>query len=340
MRKLGLLLVVLLLIGGAYAYLSYQDIFSPNTSFQTERYNLKVPTGSDFKDVMSLLSDEVLRDKDSFKKVSAWMSYGDGEVPSGLYELRKDMSNREIIGMLRSGNQKPVKITFNQQRTIQNLAGRISSFIELDSNQVLNRIIAYAQNNDMGYNLENVLTLFIPNTYEMYWNIDSDELIARMEKEHALFWNEDRKARAAKLGLTIPEVYTLASIVEKETTAQSEKSRIAGVYHNRLKRGMKLQADPTVVFATGKFDLRRVLNRHLEMDSPYNTYMYEGLPPGPIFMPDINTIEATLNAEEHDYIFFCAKPDNSGLHAFAKTNSGHVRNANKYRRWLNQQGIR
>jgi UPF0755 protein len=181
--------------------------------------------------------------------------------------------------------------------------------------------------------------MFIPNTYKVYWNTSEEAFVKKMKTEHDRFWNADRLAKAEALELSPKEVYTLASIVEKETLAKSEKNRIAGLYLNRLKRNMLLQADPTVVFAVGDFGIRRVLNKHLELDSPFNTYKNMGLPPGPIYMPDISTIDATLSPEEHNYIFFCARPDNSGLHAYAKTNAQHAANARKYHSWLNKQQI-
>jgi len=185
------------------------------------------------------------------------------------------------------------------------------------------------------------LSLFIPNTYEFWWDSSANEIINRMAKENRKFWEaKNRSKKAEALGLDKKQVYTLASIVEKETQANSEKERIAGVYLNRLKRGMLLQADPTVVFAVNQFDLKRVLNKHLEFDSPYNTYKNKGLPPGPIYMPGIRSIDAVLNAEKHNYLYFCAKPDDSGTHAFATNLIGHNKNAQRYWNWLRKNGIR
>ncbi|HFB99774.1 MAG TPA: endolytic transglycosylase MltG, partial [Phaeodactylibacter sp.] len=194
--------------------------------------------------------------------------------------------------------------------------------------------------NKLGFKKETLISLFIPNTYEFFWNTNAKQFFEKMKKEQGIFWKKNnREKKAADLNMTKAEVYTLASIVERETNQNDEKKRIAGVYLNRLKKGILLQADPTVVFATRDFAARRVLNRHINFDSPYNTYKYAGLPPGPISMASISSIDAVLNAEKHSYLYFCAKPDNSGHHAFAKTLAGHNRNANKFRNWLNKQRI-
>ena len=193
--------------------------------------------------------------------------------------------------------------------------------------------------NNERYTKENLLSLFIPNSYEFYWNTTPKKLFERFKREHKIFFNSTRKKKLKELGLSEEEVYTLASIVQKETLVNEEKPRVAGVYINRLKRGQLLQADPTVVFASGDFEIRRVLNKHLAIDSPYNTYKYEGLPPGPICMPDVSSIDAVLNYEKHRYLYFCASTDNSGRHQFAKTLIEHNNNANKYRAYLNKQRI-
>jgi UPF0755 protein len=182
--------------------------------------------------------------------------------------------------------------------------------------------------------------MFIPNTYQFFWNTDPKDFLNRMKREHDKFWTKERLEKAKKIGLTPEEVFTLASIVEKETLAKEEKPVIASVYLNRLKRDMLLQADPTVVYAAKDFGIQRVLNKHLKIDSPYNTYKNKGLPPGPICMPDVGTIDSVLNAKDTDYLFFCAKPNGHGRHAFAKTNRQHVNNANRYRKWLNKNKIR
>ncbi len=341
-RKLLYSFLLLFFIGLAIAYWGYRQIYSPNVILTEDHVTIDIPSGSSFNDVLQLLSDQnIIHNTGSFKRVAGLMNYNKTEIPSGRYTITNGSSNKQLISKLRSGNQSAVKITFNQVRTFDQLCGRITDGIELDSSSFKNYVYQQIDEGNIPYNRDNILTLFLPNTYEVYWNISAEKLLAKMENYHASFWeNPKRKEALDSLNLTAIELYTLASIVEKETLAAREKSTIAGVYYNRIKKGMKLEADPTVVFATGLFDLRRVLFKHLEYDSPYNTYMYEGLPPGPIFMPDLSTIDATLNAEDHSYIFFCAKPDNSGLHAFASTNAGHEANARRYRQWLNKNRIR
>jgi UPF0755 protein len=193
---------------------------------------------------------------------------------------------------------------------------------------------------DSDFREETLLSLFIPNTYETWWNLSARKLMERMEHEHDRFGNEKRRAAAEALSMTPVEVYTLASIVESETQAQDERATIAGVYHNRLRQGIPLQADPTIRFAVGDMSIRRVLFRHLEIDSPYNTYRNAGLPPGPIAMPTIQSIDAVLFPEKHEYIFFCAKPGYDGRHLFARTHAAHAENARVYQAWLDEQGIR
>ncbi len=341
-KKLLYSFIILLLIGGSLTYWAYTQIFSANVALEDNTITFDIPSGSSFEEVTKLLSDQdIIIDEESFKRVAGLMNYTKAEVPSGRYTISNGSSNKALISKLRSGNQSAVKITFNQVRTFDQLCGRITDGIELDSVSFNTYVYQQINKGKIPYDRDNILTLFLPNTYEVYWNISADKLLAKMERYHSDYWNNPkRKAALDSLNLTEIEAYILASIVEKETLAAREKSTIAGVYYNRIKKGMKLEADPTVVFATGLFDLRRVLFKHLEYDSPYNTYMYEGLPPGPIFMPDLSTIDATLNAEDHQYIFFCAKPDNSGLHAFASTNAGHEANARRYRHWLNKNRIR
>ncbi|MCB0689193.1 MAG: endolytic transglycosylase MltG, partial [Saprospiraceae bacterium] len=240
-----------------------------------------------------------------------------------------------------SGNQTPVNLVINNVRTINDLAGKIASQVEVDSSTLANYLKDPSFLNKFDLDAEDAMTLFIPNTYQVYWTVSPDALSERLSQEKIKFWeSNDRVRKATDLNLTPAQVYTLASIVERETQAGKERPTVAGLYLNRLKQGIPLQADPTVVFATGIYDLRRVLNVHLEIDSPYNTYKYAGLPPGPIFMPSIQSIDAVLDAEKHDYLYMCARPDNSGLHAFAASLSAHNQNANRYRQWLNDRGIK
>jgi UPF0755 protein len=342
-RKIWIFLTALLIIGSLVVGLLFRHwIWGPNVKSTLKSYEFYVPTGSSASYVFEKLkNDGWLINTHSYEWVARAMHYDKDKVPPGRYVLKPGMSNRQLVSKLRAGKQTPVNITYNNVRYVEDLAGKIAHYIEEDSLS----IVRLLQDQDFclqrGLDTHTIMTLFIPNTYEFYWNTTALQLIRRMEKEHARFWgSENRLEKARNLGLEPAEVFTLASIVEKETLFQSEKARIAGVYLNRLKTGMLLQADPTVVYAVGDFSIRRVLNRHLEVDSPYNTYKYPGLPPGPICMPDIGTIDAVLNAEEHEYIFFCAKPETNGKHAFAKTLRGHMQNARAYQNWLRSNRIK
>jgi len=342
LKKLLYLFLILLIIGGIGAYWAYDSIFLPNTAFEQEVVNIQIPKKSSYDDVLKILKeDDLLIDYSSFDRVAGWMNYQRVNVPSGNFEIKKDWGNKELITKLRSGIQKPKTITFNNVRTIEELMGPLSAEISLDSTELLEYFGDPLIQSELGFTKETILTLFIPNTYQVYWDISAENIGKRMLKEHKAFWDKNqRRENAEKMGMTPAEVYTLASIVEKESLRASERPIIAGLYLNRLNRGIPLQADPTVVFANGDFGLRRVLNVHLEYDSPYNTYKYAGLPPGPIYMPSIESIDAVLKPEQHDYIFMCAKPGYGTEHAFAKTNRGHEKNARKYHQWLSSQGIR
>ncbi|MFT6335905.1 MAG: UPF0755 protein [Saprospiraceae bacterium] len=342
MKKILYAILILGLIAGFAAYWGYNSIFTPNTSFSDKEYELKVLNESSYDDVKKLIeSNDILIDVASFDRVADWMNYKKDKVASGRYLIKKEWNNREIVGLLRAGNQKPVKVTFNNVRSMDQLAGLISKDLAVDSIMLSDYLSKPEVMKELGFSKETFMTTFIPNTYNMFWDITTKQIVSRMTKEQKDFWNKkDRKAKATKLEMTEEEVYTLASIVEKESQHGPERSIIAGLYLNRLKRGIALQADPTVIFANGNFELRRVLNKHLEFDSPYNTYKYPGLPPGPIYMPSIQSIDAVLDYDKHDYLYMCAKPGYGTKHAFAKTLRGHNKNANEYRAWLNKQGIR
>jgi UPF0755 protein len=253
------------------------------------------------------------------------------------------MSNNSIINALRQN--VAVNLAFNNQERIENLAGRLGKQLEIDSLVVLQSFLDPKFLSDNGLNQDNVLSVFLPNSYEVYWDTSADKLRDKLFKEYVKFWNEERKSKAEKLGLTPLEVSALASIVHKETVKADERPKVAGVYLNRIKIGMALQADPTAIFAYKKskndFNLviKRVVNVHTSIDSPYNTYLVQGIPPGPIFMPDINAIDAVLNPENHEYIYFCASVTKFGYHDFAISFEQHQENAKKYQAWLNAQNI-
>jgi len=323
-------------------YIYVAPLFKPAiATFDNKPIVLYIPSGASYKNVKdSLVIAGVLTNVDHFNRIATLMQYAKDEVPGGKYILKDRMTAREVIGKLRSGNQDPVNVVVNNVRTLPELAGKLDRYFEIDSLTILQYFTREDVLKEYHLTPETVLTLFIPNTYQMFWNATPEKLAKRMKKEHDKFWNQERLDKIRKLGLSPVQAYTLASIVEKESNYVPERPTIAGVYINRLKTGMKLQADPTVVFATGEYDLKRVLYSHLAMDSPYNTYMYEGLPPGPIYMPSISSLEAVINAEQHDFIFFCAKADNSGKHVFASTLQEPSKNARLFSTWLNTIGIK
>jgi len=332
-----------LIICGVIAYQIYSAIFSTNTAFENERAFVYIPSDANFSEVKRNMNP-LLRDLGTFEAVAERKGYV-SNIKGGKYAIYKGMNNNEIINSLRSANL-PVKVSFNNQETTADLAGRIAQQLEPDSLtllKVLNDTSFLAAN---GFDTENSITPYLPNTYEFFWNTSAEQFRERMLKEYQRFWNDDRKNKAEALGLTPEEVSSLAAIVQKETAKVDERQRVAGVYLNRLRKGMLLQADPTVIFAvkkeTGNYDtiIKRVLYRDLELDSPYNTYKYPGVPPGPITMPDISSLDAVLNAEEHNYLYFVADVSNFGYHMFASTLQQHNRNKVQYVRWLNQQKIR
>jgi UPF0755 protein len=341
-KKILLILMIPMMIGLAVAIYFMNAVYGKNIIIEGGEDIITIQENSTYLDVKQLLTDKgYLKSEFSFDLIAKLMKYEDGKIKDGKYLLKDGWTNRDIIGVLRLGTQVPMNVTYNNVRTIEELAGKIEEYFSSDSADIINHFLSPATLDAVGLNKENLITLFIPNTYQMYWNTKPAGIIDRAQKEYNSFWNNNnRKEKARQLGLSKEEIYTLASIVEKESNNKSERPRIAGVYLNRLNRGIPLQADPTVVFATGLFDLKRVLNVHLEYDSPYNTYKYPGLPPGPICMPSVNSIDAVINAENHDYLYFCAKPGYESEHLFAKTLRQHNVNANIYRRWLSSEGIK
>ena len=322
-------------------YQLYKAFLKPNTWVKDEKSaTLYIPTGSDFNDLkLSLYEKGIVINRLTFE----WMAKRknlENNIHPGKYLINDGMTNTQLIDLLRSGKQTPVNLTFNNLRTRESFAQRISRDMEPDSSEIIGLLNDDDYLSIFGFSSETILTMFIPNTYEVYWNTSGKELMDRFFTEYNKFWNEGRRQKAAQIGLTPVQVSILASIVEKETNQNDEKARMAGVYLNRLQKNWMLQADPTVVFATGDFTIKRVLNIHKEIDSPYNTYKNYGLPPGPICIPSIASIDGVLNREIHNYMFFCAKDDFSGYHAFAETHAQHNINANKYRQALDKENIK
>ena len=341
-RILLLLVAIGLVVGGIFAYKVYDAVFSPNTKFKNQEAFVYIPSDANMDDVNELLQP-LLKNPKSFVQVAQRKGYA-SNVRGGKYMIKKGMNNNNIVNSLRSKNI-PVKVSFNNQETLADLAGRISSQIEPDSLQLLSVLEDAVYYKANGFSDETKMAMYIPNSYEFFWNTTAEKFRDRMLSEYNRFWNDERLAKADALGLSPNDVVSLASIVHKETAKVDERPRVAGLYLNRLRKRMLLQADPTVIFAlkkhTGNFDtvIKRVLYKDLELDSPYNTYKYSGVPPGPITMPDISAIDAVLNPEKHDYLYMVANVEDFGYHKFAKTGAQHNRNKAQYIRWINSQNI-
>ena len=331
-----------------YIFILYIMVFSGFSSFRlfrndvTESKNPKteilIPTGSSYDDAVEILVDNKIVKRQKFNQYAGL--YGYDKVKGGRYIVEKGTSYRKLVKMLNAGNQTPVNMVISGNiRTKDKLAGIISKQIEADSAVISDLLNDENLLAELGFNSENAILLFIPDTYNVYWNRNPRQLFRDMKKRYDNFWNESRLKKLEALELTKEEVMITASIVAEESSKNDELKRIAGVYINRLNRGMLLQADPTVKYAVGDFGLKRILIKHTQFDSPYNTYIYKGLPPGPICIPSIAAVDAVLNREHHDYLYFCAKDDYSGYHVFAKTLQQHNQNANAYRSALNKNKI-
>lgn len=299
-----------------------------------------IPTGSSLDDVCSiLLKNAGLKSEKHFRLAAMQKGYINGNIKPGRYLIKDGMSNNQLINMLRSGRQHPVQVVIRPVRTLDELAQHVDKYFEFSVDSLLKVLRNDSIIRSLGFNAQTFIAMFLPNTYEFYWTTTPMGFLERMKKEYDRFWTDERIQKAASVGLTPLEVITLASIVYEETKKKDEMPSVAGVYINRLRRNMKLQADPTVRFAIGDFTINRVLYRHLEYDSPYNTYLYEGLPPGPICTPEIFAIEAVLNYENHDYLYMCARDDFSGYHYFSKTLQEHQNYARRYQQALTKKGI-
>ena len=340
LKKLALtifaVLIVLLLL---VAYNFYTKIYAPNVTEDTAVY---IPTDASFDKVKDALKPYI-DNTSSFQWVAEKKNYPNVIKP-GKYLIKKGMSNNELIDLLRSGKQTPVMVTFNNQDTLEKLSERLAEQLEPDSLQLLNTFLDtdFLQKNNLSK--KSVLGIFIPNTYELYWNASAKKLRDRMLHEYNTFWNKSRINKAKELGLTKQEVITLASIVQKETSRPIERPSVAGLYLNRLRSNWALQADPTIIYALKQkygedYEVKRVLNKDLTIASPYNTYIHTGLPPSLIAMPDISSIDAVLNPKNHDYYYMCASVTNIGYHEFARTLAQHNKNAAKYQQWISKQGI-
>jgi UPF0755 protein len=343
MKKLILPVVIIGLAVMAFlAYNVYAIMLVPNTTFNEEKVDLYIATNSSYDDV-KLMIKPLIKDFNTFETLATQKKYPQ-YIKFGKVVLKKNMTNNELVTALR--NPVLINLTFNNQERIENLAGRVAKQIEADSTSLVHIMTDLGFLSDNGFESQQAIAMYLPNSYEFKWNTTAEQFRDRMLKEYRKFWTQDRINKAKAQGLTPIQATTLASIVHKETVKADERPKIAGVYLNRLKSGMLLQADPTVIFAKKLMDnnfsqeIKRVLNADLTIDSPYNTYKYSSLPPGPIFMPDINAIEAVINPENHDFIYFCASVTNFGYHEFARNHSEHEVNAAKYRAWISAQGVR
>ncbi len=340
LKRVMYILILVIALSGVRILSLYRKAYAPNI-FTEEKKDvyLYIKTGSTYEEVIDALKTlNIVKHINSLEWVAEKKNYS-SHVYSGRYLIQNRMSNNELINMLRSGKQKPLNLTFNNLRTLKQLADRISEQLEFDSDTLMALLTSDSIQKKYGFNKYTINCMFISNTYEIYWNISPKAFLDRMYKEYDAFWNTRRRLKAENMGLTREEVMTLASIVNEETRKSDEKSRVAGVYINRLKKGIRLQADPTVIYGLGNFNIKRVLRKHYQLETPFNTYLIDGLPPGPICFPDISTIDAVLNFEKNNYLYFCARPDFSGYHAFARTLEEHNRNAALYRRELNKRRI-
>lgn len=343
LKKIVVVIVILGAVAmGAFAWFVYNTAFSTNTAFNNKEAHVYIPSTANMDYVLKEM-EPLLKDVNSFYQVAQQKKYT-SNIKSGHFIIKKGMTNNDLVNALRSQNI-PVFVKFNNQERLEDLAGHIAGQIEADSTALIHAMRDSAFLKEAGLTEETALCLYIPNTYEFYWNSSAETFRKKMKVENDRFWNEGRSKKAKTLNLSQNQVMALASIVQKETAKVDERSRVAGVYVNRLNKGMLLQADPTVIYAlkkeSGDYNqiIKRVLYVDLELDSPYNTYKYAGVPPGPITMPDISSIDAVLNPEKHDYYYFVADVTNFGYHKFAKNLSQHNRNKAEYVRWINSQGV-
>lgn len=331
------LLVLIVVIGASGGFYIYSII---STGFNIDKtVYVYINQDKNYENLLQQIEDSAkVCNLSHFEQVASHYDYKNN-MRTGRYAVKPGMSVRDLVNVLRNGAQTPTRITFNNMRTKKDLCKRLSEQLMFSENRLLSALDNSSKCKELGFDTLTVVAMFIPNTYEFYWDVSVDAFLSRMNKEYKHFWTDERLNKAKEAGLTPIEVSTLAAIVEEECTYSDEYPIVAGLYLNRLHKGMLLQADPTVKFAVGDFSLQRVLNKHLETKSPYNTYQYAGLPPGPIRIPSIKGIDAVLNYKHNDYLYMCAKEDFSGRHNFSKTLTEHNRNADRYRAALNKRKI-
>lgn len=344
-KHIWISLAILFLIGLSvalfYIWKFYGYIHNPNFQFDGNQTELLIYPDTEFEELIYQMKDSGwVKNTPSLFWVADRMNFSDQSLKTGRYLINDGINNRQFIQQLRSGNQAAVNLVVPEAPDLEKIAGRLGNQLMQDSIEFAEYFNSQLLHEDFAIDKVELKAMLIPNTYQMWWTASPKDFVSRMQREYNAFWDSNnRREKAKQLGLTEKEVIILASIVERESNYRPERPAIAGVYINRLKNNWPLQADPTVVFAMGNPKVRRVLTRDLEIDSPYNTYKNTGLPPGPIFIPSISSIDAVLNAEEHNYYFFCAAPDHSGTHVFARTLAQHNQNARRFHNWLNQQRI-
>jgi len=330
---LGLVIMVLVV------FKLYSRVFVPNVLLDTAHELFYIPTGAEFDYVIDGLQEKgIIENPNSFNWVASKKGYDTGVKP-GRFKIRNGLSNNGLVNMLRSGNQDPVMVVFNNVRSLDYLSGKIAPYLEADSADFAIYFADKELPAKYGFNAATFSSMFIPETYEFFWTTSPEEFTERMKQEYDKFWYGERDRKAKKLEMSHAEVVTLASIVDEETLYDDENSRVAGLYLNRLEQGIPLQADPTLKFALGDFSRQRILNEDKKIDSPYNTYKFKGLPPGPISIPSVSAIDGVLDAENHRYLYMCAKADFSGHHAFARNYDQHLKNARAYQKALNSRRI-
>lgn len=343
LKKVIYSFIAIALFGGIAAGWSlYNYAYKPNTNF-TDKKNryLYIKSTDTFKDVLNQLSEKgLIKDINTFQFIAEFKKYPQ-KIKPGKYQIKQGIGNNQLVNLLKAGYSEKVKLNFYNINTPEEFAGRVSKHIEADSISIINKINSAEFENEFGLNNSAALSIVIANEYELEWATPTPLLFEVLKENYKQFWTTEKIKKSEKLGLTQTECYILASIVQKEQTQHpEERPKIASVYYNRLKKGMKLQADPTVIYAVGDFTLNRVLNKHLEVNSPYNTYKVEGLPPGPICIPTKNAIEAVLNLQPSNNLFFCAKEDLSGFHNFTADYQSHMVCARKYQQALDKRGIK
>ena len=338
-KRIIIIIAAALIVTGACLAFHFYRLFTNPVSV-CDDYRIYITSDDDSQSIMAQILES---DESASIKALAYLlkrrNY-DNHIHTGCYTVRSGATPKQVADMLTSGAQTPVKLTVNSTRTVGQMARAISSQIMLDSAQIASRLNSPSLLDSLGYTPATIFCMIIPNTHEVYWNTSADALILRLVKERDRFWTDERKAKASEIGLTEQQVVTLASIVEEETSKSDELAIVAGLYMNRLKKRMRLQADPTVIYALGGERPKRVLKKHLEVESPYNTYKYPGLPPAPIRFVSTRSIDAVLNYRKHNYLYMCAKEDFSGYHNFTSSLSQHNANAARYQRALRNAGIR